>query len=272
MVQAVQHVRRMRGGAQAHLMRCTDDHYYVVKFQNNPQHVRVLANELLASKLAEQIGLPVPPCDLVDVSHWLVHSTDELRIEQGLLREPCMPGLCFGSRYVADPEHGPWQAMDYVPDDQFVRVQNLNDFAGVLCLDKWTSNANGRQAVFVRAPRRRYYHAMFIDFGYCFNAGEWNFPDSPLRGVFSRNAVYADVKGWASFEPWLTRLEHLPASAIGGIASHLPPEWCGDWDELHRLLDRLFQRRFHVRDLITAFRKSSRSPFPQWTEERVTVM
>jgi len=32
---AVEHVRRMRGGAQAHLMRCDDDGYYIVKFQNN---------------------------------------------------------------------------------------------------------------------------------------------------------------------------------------------------------------------------------------------
>ena len=34
----------MRGGAQSHLMRCDDGNYYVVKFQNNPQHRRVLVN------------------------------------------------------------------------------------------------------------------------------------------------------------------------------------------------------------------------------------
>jgi hypothetical protein len=50
---AIQHVRRMRGGAQAHLMRCSDGQYYVVKFMNNPQHVRVLANEMLASHLVQ---------------------------------------------------------------------------------------------------------------------------------------------------------------------------------------------------------------------------
>jgi hypothetical protein len=47
MLLAVEHIRRMRGGAQAHLMRCDDGSYYVVKFQNNPQHVRILANEIL---------------------------------------------------------------------------------------------------------------------------------------------------------------------------------------------------------------------------------
>ena len=45
-VLAVQHIRRMRGGAQGQLMLGADGHAYVVKFQNNPQHMRVLANEL----------------------------------------------------------------------------------------------------------------------------------------------------------------------------------------------------------------------------------
>lgn len=66
-VEVVQHVRRMRGGAQAHLMRADDGHFYVVKFQNNPQHLRVLANELLATRLAESVGLPVPVTEIVMV-------------------------------------------------------------------------------------------------------------------------------------------------------------------------------------------------------------
>ena len=52
MVLAVEHIRRMRGGAQSHLMRCDDGGYYIVKFQNNPQHIRVLANEMLGTKIA----------------------------------------------------------------------------------------------------------------------------------------------------------------------------------------------------------------------------
>jgi hypothetical protein len=71
-IQAVQHVRRMRGGAQSHLMRCADGHHYVVKFANNPQHPRVLVNDWLGTRLAEMIGLPVPVPAIVDVHPWLV--------------------------------------------------------------------------------------------------------------------------------------------------------------------------------------------------------
>jgi len=35
-VNARRHVRRMRGGAQSHLIEAGDGHFYVVKFLNNP--------------------------------------------------------------------------------------------------------------------------------------------------------------------------------------------------------------------------------------------
>ena len=68
MPEAIEHIRRMRGGAQAHLMRCDDSRYYIVKFQNNPQHIRILANELLATRMAARLGLSVPESAAVLVS------------------------------------------------------------------------------------------------------------------------------------------------------------------------------------------------------------
>ena len=57
---AVQQVRRMRGGSQSQLMRASDGGFYIVKFQNNPQDVRVLANEFFATRLGLWLGLPMP--------------------------------------------------------------------------------------------------------------------------------------------------------------------------------------------------------------------
>ena len=62
-------------------MRADDGHFYVVKFQNNPQHLRVLANELLATRLAESVGLPVPVTEIVEVREWLVENTLELHMD-----------------------------------------------------------------------------------------------------------------------------------------------------------------------------------------------
>ena len=78
---AVQHVRRLRGGAQSQLMRCSDGYLYVVKFQNNPQHRRVLVNEMLVTRIAERLGLPVPTAQVVEVREWLIRHSSEMTIQ-----------------------------------------------------------------------------------------------------------------------------------------------------------------------------------------------
>ncbi|HSY11908.1 MAG TPA: HipA family kinase [Verrucomicrobiae bacterium] len=265
LIQAVQHVRRMRGGAQSHLMRCADGHYYVVKFQNNPQHTRVLVNDWLGTRLGEMIGLPVPVPAIVDVHPWLVEHTPDLRMELCGRRTMFTAGLSFGSRYVISPTEG--QVYDYLPETMIPRVRNLRDFAGILALDKWTCNANGRQAAFWKKSRERKLTATFIDQGYCFNAGDWSFPDAPLRGVFGRNDVYLCITSWDSFEPWLTRIEEFPEGSLWPLAEQVPPEWYGGaTDDLTRLLERLLERRSRVREQILAFKNSSRNPFPNWKE------
>ena len=260
----------MRGGAQSQLMLGADRNLWVVKFQNNPQHLRVLVNELLASRLAEAVGLTVPVTDVVDVSAWLIEQPPGMRIELAHGRsQPCSPGLQFGSRFIGGLMPG--QVVDYLPEPQLDELRNLAEFAGMLALDKWTGNANGRQAVFDRRPRERRYRATFIDQGFCFNAGDWTFPDPPLRGVYARNRVYARISGWPSFEPWLTRIEELDPDTLFNIADLIPPEWyAGDMPALERLLEQLVRRRQRVRSLIAAFRDSNREPFPLW-DKKTTI-
>lgn len=256
----------MRGGAQAHLMRCADEGYYVVKFQNNPQGTRILANELLATRLAGRLGLPVPATAVVEVRESLIEHTEDLVIQLGRGNTRCHAGLQFGSRYPGLPAET--VVYDFLPDEQLRETVNLGDFCGMLVFDKWTCNTNGRQAIFFRAAGESQYRAQMIDQGFCFNAGEWTFPDSPLRGVYQRNCVYAHVDGWQSFEPWLTRIEEMPPEKIWSIAEIVPPEWySGDTAVLERLMEKLLGRRTRVRELIGSFRDSDREPFPLWEKK-----
>jgi len=262
---AVEHIRRMRGGAQSHLMRCEDENYYVVKFQNNPQGTRILANELLGTRLAARIGLAVAAAAVVEVRPEMVALTEDLVVQLGRGRSPCVPGLQFGSRYPGDP--ATTSVYDFLPDEQLREVENLADFAGALAFDKWTCNTNGRQAIFLRARDSERYRAMMIDHGFCFNAGEWNFPDAPLRGIYARARVYESVRGWEAFEPWLARIEQrITEDVLDEIAREIPPEWYNfDQEALYRMMEQLLRRRKLVRELILSAKNSTRLPFPNWT-------
>jgi hypothetical protein len=269
MLQAMEHIRRMRGGAQSHLMRCagdsaSGDSFYVVKFQNNPQHLRILANEMLGTRLARRLGLPTPRAEIVGVGPELIELTSELVVQLGSVSVACRAGRQFGSKYPGDPRRTTVQ--DFLPDERLREVENLDDFIGMLVFDKWACNTNGRQAIFFMEPGRSRYQALMIDQGFCFNAGEWNFPDAPLRGLYARHRVYEHVHGMESFEPWLERLERsITESVLDELARQIPPEWYNDEIEaLYRLLEQLHRRRSRVREWILDAKKSYRQPFPNW--------
>ncbi len=262
---AIEHIRRMRGGAQPHLLRCSDGGYYVVKFLNNPQHRRILANELLAGRLAARLGLPVPPVAIVEVPRELIEVAGDLVIQLARSRQPCLPGRHFGSRYPGDPADV--AVYDFLPDELLLEVENRQDFWGMLVFDKWTCNTDSRQVVFYRPAGSGRFRALMVDQGFCFNAQEWNFPDAPLRGLYARSCVYRGVQGMEAFAPWLERLERLDAAILGEIAEEIPPEWYEDDREgLERLLEQLLRRRQRVPELIRQARDTYRQPFPEWQE------
>src|SRR6266849_4909975 len=303
MLHALEQIRRMRGGAQSHLMRCSDGNYYVVKFQNNPQHRRILVNELLGTRLASRLGLPTAPVEVVEVGAELIRLTPELCIELPRSRTACVAGLQFGSRYPGDPRQ--MALHDFLPDEKLREVDNLHDFAGMLVFDKWVCNTNGRQTVFfeetartggettrpgqaevargtlppaeglregsreesrAEAGRGRAYRTVMIDQGFCFNAGEWNFPDAPLRGLYARSRVYEGVTGRESFAPWIERVEkRMTERVFDDLIREIPPEWyADDLDALLRLVERLFKRRTLVPELLLAAKNTTRHPFPNW--------
>jgi hypothetical protein len=263
-IYALEQIRRMSGGAQAQLMRCSDGRYYVVKFQNNPQHRRVLVNEMLGTALARLLGLRTAFSAVVYVNDALIRLTPELCFEGTRSRLPCQPGPQFGSCYIGDPR-GP-TVFDSLSDEMFAEVDYLSDFAGMLVFDKWTCNTDGRQVLFQRRGLK--YRVVMIDQGFCFNSGEWNFPDSPLRGRYFRTRVYDDIFSIEDFDPWLSKLENqIDEHAIWKCAAEIPAEWYdSDTDALARLLGTLNRRRERVRELLWAAQRSSKDFLRNWID------
>ena len=274
-VNATRLIRKMRGGAQAHLLAADDGHCYVTKFSDNPQHRRILVNEWLAHTLLRYLQIPSPEVAVIQVSNEFLAKEQEVYYQMGARRQPVQPGWHFGSRFPGDPDH--LAVYDYLPDTLLGKTANLRDFLGVLVFDKWVSNADSRQAIFFRSrirqfleladvsPQQKGFVTQMVDQGYIFSGPQWEFPDSPVQGLYFRPCVYTTVSGFADFEPWLNRVTEIPPEVLDEAWRRVPTVWLDDdGSALERLLETLYDRRKLVPDLLAACRLSSKNPFPQW--------
>jgi len=108
----------MRGGAQSHMLTANDGHAYVVKFANNPQSLRVLANEWLGCSIGCALGLTIPEPAILYVPATLVESSPSLVIQVSNSTLKCSYGLAFGSRFISerlDPNH--WRRTQFISED-----------------------------------------------------------------------------------------------------------------------------------------------------------
>jgi hypothetical protein len=274
-IHATRLIRKMRGGAQAHLLACDDGHFYVVKFANNPQHRRILVNEWVASLFLQYLQISTPAVAIVDLSAAFLEANPDVHIQLGSRRQPVEPGWHFGSRYPGDPAK--IMVYDFIPDILLEKVANLTEFLGVLVFDKWIGNADARQSIFFRArllewspgkgdrAQRRGFVASMMDHGYVFDGPHWTFSDSPLQGLYFRPSVYRAVRSWNDFQPWLDRVVHFPEELADQAQKQIPPEWlAGDESALEALLMKLLARRKRVPDLIQDSRRGRINPFPDW--------
>jgi|SRR5579872_4104362 len=274
-VEARRLVRKMRGGAQGHLIEASDGHFYVVKFLNNPQHRRILVNEWMGASFLIYLGIATPEPAIVRAGPEFLAENPDVSIQLASRRIPVHPGWHFGSRFPGDP--GRNVVYDFLPDTLLDKVENLPDFRGVFAFDKWAGNADSRQAIFFRARLKEWlpgstahgaklgFVAQMMDHGYTFEGPQWRFSDSPLFGLYFRPMVYRDVRGLDDFQPWLDRIVHFPEEVVDQAVKQIPPAWLdGDEQPFTEVLDRLMTRCKRVPDLIEASRRAKGDPFPKW--------
>jgi HipA-like protein len=274
-VSAHRFIRKMRGGAQAHLLEADDGNCYIVKFQNNPQHRRILVNEFVAAEILTHLQISSPGHQLVRVSADFLAANPEVHLQLGTHRIPIQPGWHFGSRFPGNPDVT--AVYDFIPDALLNQVANSEQFLGVLAFDRWVANADGRQSIFFRAqlrdwlarpgipPRKLGFVVLMIDHGFAFNGPHWDFPDSAITGLYPRRVVYSGVKSIDDFQPWMDRIGNFPDEVLDKAERQIPPEWIDqDGDKLERVFETLLARRKRIRELIAECRNAPGRPFPQW--------
>jgi hypothetical protein len=277
-VNATRFLRKMRGGAQAHLL-ATDcrrkSPFFVTKFRDNPQHNRILVNEWIAARLLKQLKVATPDTEIVHIDSEFLDQNREVHFQFGTGQRPVAPGWHLGSCFPGNPDTD--AVYDFLPDTLLPQVVNAADFRGALVFDKWVSNSDARQAIFFRrriqewldvpdvAPQQKGFIAQMIDHGYAFDGPHWEFADSPLQGIYMRPGVYSGVRTMDDFQPWLDWVRHFPDAVIDAAYRDLPRAWLdGAEGDFERLLGRLVERRGRVESLIRATVGARSKSFPDW--------
>jgi hypothetical protein len=250
-LQTVHPVRRMRGGAQAYLVEASDGRFYVVKFQNNPQHRRILINEILCASLLQTLGIPAAPGCPILVTPQFCAEFPQVHIKSGgAEHQPApTPGWHFASLFPGDP--ATMAVYDYIPDRMLRELPDRSPFIAALAFDRWVGNTDSRQTIFFRAPEDQVLSIWLIDHGYAFNGPSWQFLDNPLQALYHRPAVYEGALAKREFDPWVERIRHLPEQALHLALRSIPGQWLGeDEEELESLLLKLYARRQRIHHLV----------------------
>jgi hypothetical protein len=255
-VKAMRFIRRMRGQTRAQLIVAEDGQQYVVKYSHNPMGRRVLVNELISSLTLKTLGIRSPKIAFVSFDENVFEHNPEIGVASKGRIIPPPEGVHFGCHYAGS---GVNPIYDFLPDRMLAEIRNRADFLGVLVLDKWLSNGDLRQAVFLRenattsgnGEPNGHWVAEMIDQDSTFQGPIWAFRDSPPQALYPRLAIYGANPTMRDFESWLEKVERLEAGFFKSLADTLPAQWiAGNEEQLSNLLSKLLERRDRLPGLV----------------------
>jgi len=174
-IEALEHIRKLRGGSQPILVKASDDYMYIVKFQNSLQGPNLLFNEAVGTELFRYTDLLVPEWRIIHVSDSFIRENQDswFETESGMQRPKS--GLCFGSRLLSLNNDS---LFEILAGGYFSRVRNRSSFWTARVLDLLCDHADNRQAIFIQRATR-WLDAYFIDHGHMFGgAGGSAYPQS----------------------------------------------------------------------------------------------
>jgi HipA-like protein len=219
-------VRRMRGGSQSSLVQCDVD-FWVVKWQQNPQHRRVLINEAICSELLRRLHIASPEWGCVLADRRFLRSNPELCISLHRGIGKIEPGLHFGSRFPVDPDVG--AVYDQLPAAAVLNnVSNPWDLIKAFAFDVWVDNRDTGQAIFFGSADRL--RAEIVDHGHAFgfDGVDWRFSTAPTHRPYPVSSeFYTGADAMKYYRRAMSDIRLL-AKDTGNVLALVPDEWIQD--------------------------------------------
>jgi hypothetical protein len=221
-----------------------------VKFLQNPQGPRVLANELIGFGLASLLGLEHPNVGIVEIETKILSGGSLLVNVEGeqYLFEP---GLHFYSQWLSDVD-----ILNPLDLEKIGVSQNPDMLSGVvlldLLLDNWDRKPTNINLLLTRERGRQ--RLKLIDLGLAFGGPLWtlgNLQPHPQFGYFpplneplrykNLSLLLKTIKK-EDFTPYLSRLEYVTRASLETIIKGIPDAWEITSEERLGLLNCIMER------------------------------
>ncbi len=252
----------MRGGSQALLVRAVDENVYVAKCVGNPQGTRTLINEWIITGLLKLLQVSTPKVRRLEIKRGIA-GDHLLEFEIGNRKIPVSEGVHLGSQCPVDPAHV--AIFDFLPRHLLSKIVNLSDLTLAYVFDRWVSQADSRQAIFVRersADPAVGFRAYLIDHGLSFGGSRWELSDTDLQGLYHDRSIYSGPNVQDDSHAAVDRIERLPEDALFLADRDVPAEWFanGDREQVIRLMELLSNRRVTLHDSVARALRQLRLP------------
>jgi len=226
------------GATSPQLFRADDGKIYVVKLQNNRLGPKVLANELIGSRLGESLGLCLPPGGIIKLDDALIARNRRLR------RAGVPPGRHFACLYLSGTE--------FLCRCNIARAVNIKEMAGILLFDHLTHNLDrtlNRRNLLLRREADGW-RAYAIDNSHLFRRARWT--EESLKRLAPRvKAARQGIFGTllrkylspCDFWPYRARLEKWTDGFLADLVGGVPAEWLPHAAERQAVVNFLAARR-----------------------------
>lgn len=252
-VSAIRAINKIPNGCtKPYYISCSDGNQYAVKFKENPEGPRVLANEYVCAKIAEILELPLSSPSFIEVDKNFI-STYGKQIEEHV-GNIITPGLHFGTKKIKRT----FQIYDSTMLREAVNVDCIPD---IILFDHLICNkdreSNGGNILFDASNMS----IVIIDHTHAFDLGPiWTANDLRQRigqpfdifdmSGYTYKKLTPYVNGHNPFKNILKKLERLSSELLLDIILNIPDEWGVTLDEKYVLHEYLVDRLHRLKDIL----------------------
>ncbi|WP_340004403.1 HipA family kinase [Paenibacillus sp. FSL K6-0276] len=242
------------GVTKPYVILCDDGNQYYTKFKQNPEGTRVLANEYVCAKLADQLKLPLANPTLINIDKEFIKlygTTISNHIECG---EELSGGLHFGTKKIN-------KAFQIANSKMLESATNIRVIPEIILFDQLICNTdrdcNGGNLIFDQSNMQLVVidHTHVFEIGSLWNANQLNLRIGSRFEPFTQNGyifrkLVPFVNGHNPFDPILGKMSGITDAFLWNTINGIPDEWTIPSDDKTALHSYLGDRLHRINDAL----------------------